>query len=76
MLYNKAIEYYSALNDEKHLEYLQKLQRLFQDDKIQKLMEVSDQGAAIVSKPNGVVPHLEEEKSSMVNVQEELKQPI
>lgn len=22
MLYNKAIEYYSALNDEKHLEYL------------------------------------------------------
>ncbi len=25
MLYNKAIEYYSALNDERHLEYLQKL---------------------------------------------------
>jgi hypothetical protein len=25
MLYNKVIEYYSALNDEKHLEYLQKL---------------------------------------------------
>ena len=22
MIYNKAIEYYSALNDEKHLEYL------------------------------------------------------
>ena len=29
MLYNKAIEYYSALNDEKHLEFLQKLQKLF-----------------------------------------------
>ena len=25
MLYNKVIEYYSALNDEKHLDYLQKL---------------------------------------------------
>jgi len=25
MLYNKAIEYYSALNDERHLEYLMKL---------------------------------------------------
>lgn len=24
-LYNKAIEYYSALNDEKHIEYVQKL---------------------------------------------------
>jgi hypothetical protein len=31
-LYNKAIVYYSALSDEKHLEYLQKLQRLFSDD--------------------------------------------
>jgi hypothetical protein len=28
MLYNKVIEYYSALNDEKHVEYLQKLQAL------------------------------------------------
>jgi hypothetical protein len=42
MLYNKAIEYYSALNDERHIEFLQKLQKLFLDDKIQKLMEVSD----------------------------------
>lgn len=42
MLYNKAIEYYSALNDEKHFMYLSKLQNLFKDDKIQKLMEVSD----------------------------------
>jgi hypothetical protein len=32
MLYNKVIEYYSALNDERHLEYLQKLQKLFQDE--------------------------------------------
>jgi hypothetical protein len=49
MLYNKAIEYYSALNDEKHLEYLGKLQKLFVDDRIQKLMEVSDQGSTISS---------------------------
>ena len=33
-LYNKAIEYYSALNNEKHIEFLQKLQRLFIDDRI------------------------------------------
>ena len=33
-LYNKAIVYYSALSDEKHLEYLQKLQKLFSDDRV------------------------------------------
>ena len=33
-LYNKAIEYYSALNNEKHIEFLQKLQKLFIDDSI------------------------------------------
>lgn len=38
-LYNKAIVYYSALSDEKHLEYLQKLQRLFSDDRIQKILQ-------------------------------------
>ena len=37
-LYNKAIVYYSALSDEKHLEYLQKLQRLFSDERVQRLM--------------------------------------
>ena len=37
-LYNKAIVYYSALSDEKHLEYLQKLQRLFSDERVQKIM--------------------------------------
>lgn len=37
-LYNKAIVYYSALSDEKHLEYLQKLQRLFSDEKVQRIM--------------------------------------
>ena len=30
-LYNKAIEYYSALGDERHHNYLLKLQRLFQN---------------------------------------------
>ena len=33
-LYNKAIEYYSAFNDEKHFEYLGKLQKLFKDDQV------------------------------------------
>ncbi len=45
MLYNKVIEYYSALNDERHLEYLLKLQKLFQDDGIQRLMDISDRGS-------------------------------
>lgn len=33
-LYNKAVEYYSALNDDKHMMYLQKLQKLFTDEKL------------------------------------------
>lgn len=44
MLYNKVIEYYSALNDERHLEYLLKLQKLFQNDAIQRIMDISDRG--------------------------------
>jgi len=44
-LYNKAIEYYSALNDERHIEYLQKLQNLLLDEKMQKILEASDKGA-------------------------------
>jgi hypothetical protein len=43
-LYNKAVEYYSALNDDKHLEYLMKLQKLFTDEKLQAAMERSDLG--------------------------------
>lgn len=43
-LYNKAVEYYSALNDERHIEYLQKLQKLFQNESLQHVMEVSDRG--------------------------------
>jgi hypothetical protein len=41
-LYNKAIVYYSALSDEKHIEYVQKLQRLFSDDRVQKIMAGQD----------------------------------
>ena len=41
-LYNKAITFYSAVNDERHLEILQKLQRLLQDERIQKMLEVID----------------------------------
>lgn len=43
-LYNKAVEYYSALNDDKHLDYLIKLQKLFTDEKLQAAMERSDLG--------------------------------
>ena len=31
-LYNKAVEYYSALDDDKHVEYLIKLQKLLAND--------------------------------------------
>ena len=31
-LYNKAVEYYSALDDDRHLEYLMKLQTLLKDE--------------------------------------------
>ena len=41
-LYNKAIEYYSAANDERHIEFLQKLQRLLQDERMQKMLEIID----------------------------------
>lgn len=44
MLYNKVIEYYSALNDEKHLDYLKKLQKLLKDEHIQRLMDISEHG--------------------------------
>jgi len=44
-LYNKAIEYYSAMNDERHMEYLNKLQKLLLDDNMQKILEASDKGA-------------------------------
>ena len=44
-LYNKAVEYYSALDDERHLEYLMKLQNLLKDETLQQVMEVSDVGS-------------------------------
>ena len=31
-LYNKAVEYYSALDDERHIDYLMKLQTLLKDE--------------------------------------------
>lgn len=42
LLYNKAIEYYSALGDQRHHDYLLKLQGLFQDKRIQ---EITKKGA-------------------------------
>lgn len=43
-LYNKAVEYYSALDDERHIEYLMKLQKLLSNEQLQAVMEVSDVG--------------------------------
>lgn len=45
-LYNKAVEYYSALNDDKYMSYFSKLQKLFNDEKLQAAMERSDIGTA------------------------------
>lgn len=33
-LYNKAVEYYSALDDDRHIEYLMKLQALLKDEQL------------------------------------------
>jgi len=43
-LYKEAIEYFSALNDEKHFEFLQKLQKLLLDDNMQDILDASDKG--------------------------------
>lgn len=62
-LYNKAVEYYSALNDERHLEYLMKLQKLFQNESLQAVMEVSDRGTVDPQsspKSGGSAPFLSE----------------
>lgn len=45
-LYNKAIVYYSALSNEKHLFYLQKLQKLFSDERVQAIMSGSTAGVS------------------------------
>jgi hypothetical protein len=57
-LYNKAIVYYSAIAEEKHIEYVQKLQRLFSDERVQKIMAEEDNKKAPVIQ--------EESKSSSV----------
>lgn len=61
-LYNKAIEYYSALNDDKHLDYLNKLQTLFSDDRIQKIMKVGDANSTPQNNESN-----EEEKLESIN---------
>jgi hypothetical protein len=40
-LYNKAVEYYSALNDDKHMDYFKRLQQLFRDEDLLKQVSVS-----------------------------------
>jgi len=57
-LYNKAIVYYSAIAEEKHIEYVQKLQRLFSDERVQKIMAEEDNKKAPIIQ--------EESKSSSV----------
>ena len=43
-LYSKAIGYYSAVGDEKHMQFLNKLQNLLVDEKMQKILEATDKG--------------------------------
>ena len=43
-LYNKAIEYYSVMNDQRLEEFLTKLKNVLLDEKMQKVLEASDQG--------------------------------
>ena len=43
-LYNKAVEYYSAIDDERHVKYLFKLKDLMANEQLQAVMEVSDVG--------------------------------
>lgn len=43
-LYNKAVEYYSAIDDERHVKYLFKLKDLMANETLQAVMEVSDVG--------------------------------
>lgn len=51
-LYNKAVEYYSALNDDKHLQYLMKVKQLFNDEALLKSIEYSDLGTDSASSLN------------------------
>jgi len=44
-LYNKAIEYYSVMNDQRLDEYLTKLKNVLLDEKMQKVLEASDKGS-------------------------------
>lgn len=43
-LYNKAIEYYSVMNDQRLEEFLTKLKNVLLDEKMQRVLEASDQG--------------------------------
>ena len=43
-LYNKAIEYYSVMNDQRLEEFLGKLKNILLDEKMQKILEASDKG--------------------------------
>ena len=71
-LYNKAVEYYSALNDDRHMEYLMKLQKLFADEKFSAAMEVSDVGTV---DPQSSGNESSEDKPTLDN-QEESKDSI
>lgn len=46
-LYNKAIEYYSAMNDDRYTEYFKKLQVILMDENLQKILQDGDTGAKI-----------------------------
>ena len=70
-LYNKAVEYYSALDDERHLQYLMKLQNMLRDETLQQVMEVSDVGTvdpqSNASQASSRLSNLPEEEEKVQN---------
>ena len=67
MLYNKAIEYFSALNDERHFDFLQKLQKLFLDDNIQKLMNAGNDKTVEVVTITNASPATQQNGGTILN---------
>lgn len=67
-LYNKAIEYYSAFDNDKHLEYLSKLQELFKGDQMK---EVSKEEEKKESDSKQSVDKFKEEQKNKSQVVQE-----
>jgi hypothetical protein len=75
-LYNKAVEFYSALDDDRHLEYLMKLQTLLKDETLQQVMEVSDVGSVDPQSNSAVSSSSAHLNGSVASADEETKLAI